>query len=65
LGGKGLTKFIHAENLFTASENTRVSMLFHHILQLRYNRDCMIDGNFGNLSADVLISQVAHQGKWW
>ena len=25
----------------------------------------MIDGNFGNVSAGVLFSKVAYQGKWW
>ena len=26
---------------------------------------CMIDGNFGNVSAGVLFSKVAYQGKRW
>ena len=26
---------------------------------------CMIDGNFGNVSAGILFSKVAYQGKRW
>ena len=35
------------------------------ITSLRVTTDCMIDGNFGNVSAGVLISKVAYQGKRW
>ena len=30
-----------------------------------YGMTCMIDGNFGNVSADVLFSKVAYQRKRW